>query len=116
MILLKYAGLLPNDYKGSMKGLKLSKKDMNTLLIRTKEFVVCGYQLSASEAIELSEAERVALYHTRDEFLRECIALSGLANSGDEDARKEVFKAKWKRPESESEQICQYLALAGALS
>jgi len=113
MILLKYAKLLPESYKGPVQGLKLDKRDLNTLTIRTKEFVICGFQISAEQAVALSETERAVYYEARDQFLRELVCFNGLASRDDEEATKMIMKAKWKTPQTEAENINDFLALAG---
>lgn len=113
MILLKYAKLLPLDYQGDLSELKLERRDLDILRRRTKEFVLCGYQITAEQAILLSNYERVALYQARNTFIRECVALLGLATKDNKEAAEQVFKANWSEPETENDRISDYLALVG---
>lgn len=110
MILLKYAKLLPLDATENIWGEKLPEKAKLILDRRIKEFVVCGYEIDAKDAILLTEQERASLYLAKTEWEKEKIGLSKLINmEGKQDTFWDVTP---KMPLAEQDYICEYLSWA----
>jgi len=94
MILLKYAKIW--DESIDYTKIKLTEELKLILYRRTKEFVVCGYNIDAKDAIEMNEDERACLYLMRSEFLKE------------QKEDKEI-SYDWKLPATEDDMIGAYL-------
>lgn len=111
MVLLKYAGGVPLEFEDVEKGnaLNLGVQQVRFLKKQIKEFVVCGYQITAEQAVGLTRLERHLLHEARDEFLRENMALNLIANEG---APDQVFTSERATPPITDELVDQYLMAA----
>lgn len=96
MLLLKFAKLIPLEEEDMEKWADAEwDVEMKRILYRrTKEFVISGYTISATESLGLTENERRCYYDCKEQVLRENLGLQGLATREDPMERKALFEAE----------------------